>query len=102
MKTGLRDSRPSSLSFGKSASRKAERRAVITTTTLSTDAAHGCARTVRALADYRAVRERSLRSVETPQAPLRAWVAAALARSPSVLCTELERSSRHTALVPTT
>ena len=37
MKTGLLDSRASSFSFGKSASRKAERRAVITTTTLSTD-----------------------------------------------------------------
>ena len=47
---------------------------------------HGCARTVRALADYRAVRERSLRSVETSQAPGREWVAAALAQSPSVLC----------------
>jgi acyl-CoA synthetase (NDP forming) len=48
--------------------------------------AHGCARTVRALVDYRAVRERSLRSVETPQAPGQEWVAAALAQSPSVLC----------------
>ena len=37
MKTGLTHSRASSLSFGRSASRNAERRAVITTTTLSTD-----------------------------------------------------------------
>jgi acyl-CoA synthetase (NDP forming) len=54
--------------------------------------AHGCARTVRALADYRAVRERSLRSVETPHAPRRDWVAAALARSPSVLCEHRARA----------
>ena len=54
--------------------------------------AHGCARTVRALADYRAVRERSLRSVETSQAPGREWVAAALAQSPSVLCEHRARA----------
>jgi acyl-CoA synthetase (NDP forming) len=48
--------------------------------------AHGCARTLRALADYRALRERSLPSVETPQEPGREWVASALAQSPSVLC----------------
>ena len=53
---------------------------------------HGCARTVRALADYRAVRERSLRSVETSQAPGREWVAAALAQSPSVLCEHRARA----------
>jgi acetate---CoA ligase (ADP-forming) len=48
----------------------------------------GCARTLRALADYRALRERLLRPVKpaTLPAPARARVAAMLAEAPSVLC----------------
>jgi acetate---CoA ligase (ADP-forming) len=50
--------------------------------------AHGCARTVRALADYRALRERLARAVETVAraAHPRANVAAMLAQSPPALC----------------
>ena len=49
--------------------------------------AHGCARTMRAMADYRAVRERLLRSTNVggPGTPARAKVAALLAASPLVL-----------------
>jgi acetate---CoA ligase (ADP-forming) len=50
--------------------------------------AHGCARTLRALADYRAGRERAVRPIDAtaPQVANRAKVAAALSQSPSVLC----------------
>jgi len=50
--------------------------------------AHGCARAMRALADYRTLRERLLRPTETatPQTPSRATVTAALAASPTVVC----------------
>jgi acetate---CoA ligase (ADP-forming) len=50
--------------------------------------AQGCARTMRAMADYRALRERLLRSIKitTPRVPGRAKVGAMLAESPSVLC----------------
>ena len=55
--------------------------------------APGCARTLRALADYRAMRERALRPVETAtQLVTRAKVAAALAESPLVLCEYRARS----------
>jgi len=55
--------------------------------------APGCARTLRALADYRAKRERVPRPIETkPAAPNRATVAAALADSPLVLCEYRARS----------
>jgi acyl-CoA synthetase (NDP forming) len=56
--------------------------------------AHGCARTLRALADYRAMRERSSRPIDTtaPQTSSRAKVAAAIAQSPSVLCEYRARS----------
>ena len=55
--------------------------------------APGCARTLRALADYRAKRERVLPPIETvPAAANRARVAAALADSPSVLCEYRARS----------
>jgi acetate---CoA ligase (ADP-forming) len=50
--------------------------------------AQGCASTLRKMADYRALRERLLRRVETspPHSPAGAKVAALLAQSPSVLC----------------
>lgn len=50
--------------------------------------AQGCARTLRKMADYRALRERALRPAETapPPAPGRAKVGALLAQSPAVLC----------------
>ena len=50
--------------------------------------AHGCARTLRAMADYRALRERLLRPLEhcKSQTSSRTKVAAPLAASPSVLC----------------
>jgi acyl-CoA synthetase (NDP forming) len=49
--------------------------------------AHGCARTLRAMADYRALRELLMRPIEVaPQSPARAKVSALLAQSPSVLC----------------
>jgi acyl-CoA synthetase (NDP forming) len=50
--------------------------------------AHGCARTMRALADYRALRERLLRSIEptASRTPSCATVAATLAESPPVVC----------------
>ncbi len=50
--------------------------------------AHGCARTMRALADYRALRERLPRPSEIAmtQTAARAKIVAALAKSPSVLC----------------
>ena len=56
--------------------------------------APGCARTLRALADYRDMRERALRPVETATqlAAPRAKVAAALAVSPSTLCEYRARS----------
>jgi acetate---CoA ligase (ADP-forming) len=55
--------------------------------------APGCARTLRALADYRAKSERVPRPIETkPAAANRAKVAAALADSPSVLCEYRARS----------
>jgi acetate---CoA ligase (ADP-forming) len=55
--------------------------------------APGCARTIRALADYRAKRERALRPAESmPPAANRARVAAALADSPPVLCEYRARS----------
>jgi acyl-CoA synthetase (NDP forming) len=49
--------------------------------------AHGCARTMRAMADYRALRERSLRprSIAKSETSVRTKVAALLAASPSVL-----------------
>jgi acetate---CoA ligase (ADP-forming) len=54
----------------------------------------GCARTLRALADYRAMRERSSRPIDrtAPQTSSRAKVAAAIAQSPSVLCEYRARS----------
>lgn len=50
--------------------------------------AHGCARTMRALADYRSLRERLLRPAEaaSSKTPGDAKVVAMLAASPSVLC----------------
>jgi acetate---CoA ligase (ADP-forming) len=56
--------------------------------------AHGCARTMRALADYRARRDRLLRPVEatTPRQAGRTKVAAMLAGAPAVLC---EYRARH-------
>jgi acetate---CoA ligase (ADP-forming) len=50
--------------------------------------AHGCARTIRALADYRALRERSSGAGEitAPVSLGRAKAAALLAQSPAVLC----------------
>jgi acyl-CoA synthetase (NDP forming) len=52
--------------------------------------AQGCARTMRAMVDYRALRERLLRpaniTTTTPRRPARAKVAAMLAGSPAVLC----------------
>jgi acyl-CoA synthetase (NDP forming) len=50
--------------------------------------AHGCARAMRALADYHALRERLMRPAEpaTTQTLSRAKVAAALAASPTVVC----------------
>jgi len=50
--------------------------------------AHGCARAIRALADYRAARERSLQPpvMPRPQAAARTRAAAMLAESPAVLC----------------
>ena len=55
--------------------------------------AHGCARTLRALADYRTMRERSSRPTDAtaPQSS-RAKVAVAIAQSPSVLCEYRARS----------
>jgi acyl-CoA synthetase (NDP forming) len=49
--------------------------------------AHGCARTMRAMADYRVLRERSLRlrSIAKSETSVRTKVAALLAASPSVL-----------------
>jgi len=49
--------------------------------------AHGCARTMRAMADYRALRERSQQpaNIVAPASPARAKVAALLATSPLVL-----------------
>ena len=49
--------------------------------------AHGCARTMRAMADYRALRERWLRPrhIASPEVSVRANVAALLAASPPVL-----------------
>jgi acyl-CoA synthetase (NDP forming) len=50
--------------------------------------AHSCARTMRKMLDYRALRERLLRPADTatPPAQGRAKVAATLAEAPSVLC----------------
>jgi acetate---CoA ligase (ADP-forming) len=49
--------------------------------------AHGCANTLRKMADYRALRARLLRSdTTTPPAPEHAKVAALLAKAPPVVC----------------
>jgi acyl-CoA synthetase (NDP forming) len=58
--------------------------------------AHSCARTMRALADYRAVRERSSRAAitEQPEA-VRLRTAAMLAESPALLCEYRARRLLH-------
>jgi len=56
--------------------------------------AHGCARTMRKMIDYHALRERTLRAtvITAPQPPGRTTVGAMLAESPSVLCEYRARS----------